>query len=367
MRWMIAAAAFAFATIPALAQEAPAAAGNGAAIPFREMIAGAVENYARPKFAALAAAAGTLQTDVSALCAEPSIAGTTVVEGAFKDTVIAYSEVEFLRMGPLNVDERVERLLFWPDTKGIALRQIQQALAAEDPTATDPATLKDKSVAMQGLFAIEYLLFGTGANDLASSAGAYRCRYAAAATALLAELTATLSTEWADTRPGSASDAMLNPKAGSPDYRTELEVINKLAATLSFASDTIRDQRLSPILSFATGTPKPRSALFWRSGMTAKALAANFTGISEFFAAAKFPEALSSANAWIGQGIDYEFRNAIAAAALVPAQMDLAVTTSEGQEGLKQMYVSTGSLDTLYESLGTALGLSTGFSTLDGD
>ena len=337
------------------------------AIPFHDIIAGVIDDYARPKFAALASSTATLRDDVAALCKAPSQPALTAAQEAFRSAVVSYSEAEFLRMGPLGVDDRQERLLFWPDSKGIALRQVQQAIAAKDPTAASPATLSSKSVAMQGLGAVEFLLFGTGSADLAGATGAYRCSYAASATSLIAGIAQALGSEWSDTRPGGASDAMLNPQPTSSDYRTELEVINKIAATLSFGNDTIRDQRLGPILSLSTGTPKPRSALFWRSGMTGKALLANFSGLFDFFRAAKFEAALDTSSRWVGRSIAFEFEGALAAAADVPLSMDEAVKTPEGMLGLRQMYVSTGSLDTLDENLAQAMGLSAGFSALDGD
>jgi len=336
-------------------------------IPFHDMIVGVIDDFARPKFAAFADRTAALRGKVAALCQAPSADALTAAQGGFRDTVLSFSAIEFVQMGPLKVDDRLERLLFWPDKKGIALRQVQQALASKDATAAAPETLRDKSVAMQGLAAVEFLLFGTGAEDLASANGSYRCNYTAAATTLIDGVAKTLSGEWADKAPGAASDAMLNPSPSSSDYRTELEVINKIAATLSLGNDTIRDQRLSPVLSLSTGTPKPRTALFWRSGMTAKALGANFTGLLDFFHAAKFGAALDPASAWVGQGIEFELKGAIEAANEVPTDTDLAVTDPEAMLGLKQMYIETGSLDTLNESLSQALGLSGGFSSLDGD
>jgi predicted lipoprotein len=356
---LLLAASFAVLATPAFA---------ASAIPFHDMIAGAIDGYARPKFAAFATTTAGLKTDVAALCATPSETALHSAQDAFKATVLAYSAVEFIRFGPLGVDNRVERLLFWPDNKGIALRQVQAAVGTKDPTATAPATLKKKSVAMQGLGAVEYLLFGTGNADLATAGGAYRCQFAAAATTLIDGVAATLSTEWANPAPGGAADAMLNPTATSVDYRTDLEVINKLAGALTFGTDAIRDQRLSPILSITTGTPKPRSALFWRSGMTAKVLGANFTGLRDFFRAAKFEPAMGTTNDWIAKGAEFEFEGAFNAAAEVPDSIEAVVADPEGMLGLKQMYVSTGSLDTLLgDSLGGALGLTTGFSALDGD
>jgi predicted lipoprotein len=337
------------------------------AIPFHDMAQGAIEDFARPKFAALADASAKLHDKVAALCTTPSESTLQSAQEAFRETVLAYSTVEFMHMGPLNVDDRIERLLFWPDTRGIGLKQVQVALAQQDATAADPATLEKKSVAMQGLAAVEYLLFGSGFEELSRS-GAYRCKFASAATTLIGKLTRTVSDEWAATVPGSASDAMLNPRPTSSDYRTDLEVANRLAAVLTVGTDTIRDQRLSPVLSFTTGVPKPRLALFWRSGMTAKALEANFAGLRDFFRAAKFEEALGRQYRWIASGAEFELQGAIDAAHAVTMPIETAVADPGGLHGLKQMYVATGSLDTLVgENLAAALGLSAGFSALDGD
>ncbi len=76
---------------------------------------------------------------------------------------------------------------------------------------------------------------------------------------------------------------------------------------------------------------------------------------------------VDAGNKWVPSGILFEFKNAIAAGDTVPESIDAAVATPAIMLGLRQMYVSTGSLDTLDDSLGQALGLTTGFSALDGD
>jgi predicted lipoprotein len=70
-----------------------------------------------------------------------------------------------IRFGPVTEENRLERILFWPDRKGIGLKQVQAAIAGEDATAADPQTLPGKSVAMQGLGALEFVLFGTGSDS----------------------------------------------------------------------------------------------------------------------------------------------------------------------------------------------------------
>jgi uncharacterized protein len=343
----------------------PAAAQS--AIPSELIIEGAIEDYIRPSFQEFAQEAKSLQINVEALCAAPSSSALTTARNQFKSAVVAFSRIEFVRLGPLGRGDRLERLLFWPDRKGIALRQVQGALAEADPTAAKAETLKDKSVAMQGFGALEFLLFGTASDDLAAASG-YRCDYAQAIATLVENLAATINAEWQDSSPDGVVRHMLSPRSTFDDYRSEREVLERLAATMIHATEMIRDQRLTPILSPATGSPKPRSALFWRSNMTAASLAANFDGIHDFFVAARYPEAMGFRNSWVANGATFEFENAARAIAAILDPIEKAVTDPVQLDALKYLSIITGSLDHLLgENLAAALDLSVGFSALDGD
>lgn len=352
------AAAFALVAAPAFADPT---------IPTNDIISGAITNYIRPGFAQFATDAGSLKAHLATLCAMPSTGALTTAQNHFKITVASYSRIEFLHLGPLTIGDRAERLLFWPDTKGIALKQVQQALAQKDPTAADPAALEKKSVAMQGLGALEFVLFGTGNETLATSEGAYRCRYGSAIGTLVAGIATTLDTEWQDKSPDGPEAHMLDPKPDADDYRTQKEVLEKLSGSLVVGTETIRDQRLTPIIGAASGAPKPRSALFWRSGLTIPSLIANFEGLKDFFNAARFPEAVKG-NLWISNGALFEFDNAITALGKVTDPMDKAVADPAQLQQLNYTANITRSLDTLLgDNLSGALGLTLGFSQLDGD
>lgn len=356
MRLMLA-TLFAVCAAPVFAQQS---------LPSRDVVSAAITEFIRPGFHQLAQTTGSMRTDIAALCATPSQAALETAREQFKAVVIAYSGIEFVQVGPLAEGGRPERLLFWPDRKGIALKQVQQALASKDATATKPETLLQKSVAMQGLGALEFLLFGTGAETLASADDPYRCAYSQAIATLLGDLTTTLDQEWAD--PDGVTQALLNPQADARDFRTETESLEKVAATLVHGTEALRDQRLKPIQGVAEGQPKPKSALFWRSNMTIPAAAANFAALSEFFEKARFPEALGPDNAPIVADIEAEFAKASSAAALVTSPMEQAVTDPKQFQAIDDMVVVTRSLDMFIgENLAQVLGLSVGFSALDGD
>src|SRR3546814_13939620 len=66
-------------------------------------------------------------------------------------------------------DLRYEHIYFWPDPRGITLRQVQGLLGQADGSMPDAAGLATQSVALQGLPALEYVLYGH-AGLLAASA-----------------------------------------------------------------------------------------------------------------------------------------------------------------------------------------------------
>ena len=138
-------------------------------------------------------------TAEQALCAAPSQQALDAARQSFGETVDAWSAIEIIRFGPVTEENRLERMLFWPDRKGTGLKQVQAALAAKDATATDAGSLASKSVAMQGLGALEFVLFGTGAGGT----GRRRARPIAApmarrSPAISTPSPASSTTAWAD-------------------------------------------------------------------------------------------------------------------------------------------------------------------------
>ena len=163
----------------------------------------ALSDVVRPGYAALAEETAALNEKVGALCRAPSPASLEAGRNAFAATVAAWSKVEILRFGPIAEKHRYERLFFWPDPKGLGDRQVREALAKRDEKVTKPDALSGKSVALQGLPALEYLLYGDGAETLAapSDDGAFRCAFALAVAANSEGIANSVAEDW---REGSA-------------------------------------------------------------------------------------------------------------------------------------------------------------------
>ena len=340
---------------------APAVANEKAT----EIIEGSISGFVRPAYAALHERADALAEAVKKLCATPSRDNLQSAQDSFRAATDAWSYAEIIRFGPITEQNRLERMLFWPDRKGIGLKQVQATLAAKDTTAADPAQLPTKSVAMQGLGALEFVLFGTGADALYQTGNLYRCQYGVAIAGNIATIAGDVDAAWAG--DGFAGQ-WAHPGPGNPLYKTGTELVTELLEVFVNGLELVRDVRVGGFLGEQAAGDKPKQAIYWRSDGTARSLAANIAGMKALFDASGLGAQLSPDTHWIAESIKFEFGNAIAAANA--ADGPIAATLADGKKRAKLSYfnVVTSSLSELFgKRLSAEFGLTAGFSSLDGD
>ncbi|MBX3577481.1 MAG: peptidase M75, Imelysin [Rhizobiaceae bacterium] len=325
----------------------------------------AIDGFIRPAYDSFRESTVALRSGVDALCAAPDGAALDAARVSFVQTVQAWSAVETIRFGPVTQENRLERILFWPDRKSVGLKQVQAALAGQDATATDPATLAGKSVAMQGLGALEFVLFGTGAEALATG-DAYRCAYGAAISANLVMMSSAIAAEWRD--PEGFARSIANPGPDNPLYRDEAEAVTELFGVFVHGLELIRDVRIGGFLGDDAGADKPKQAVFWRSDATVASIAGNLDGLQRLFDVTDFSRSLDPDTAWIPSSIDFEFHNAGNALAKLDGAIADVLADPARRETLAYARLVTSSLSDLFGvKLADGLDLSAGFSSLDGD
>ncbi len=330
------------------------------------ILQGAVEGFIRPAYRAFRDRAQGLADTMNALCEKPSNEALDAARDSFRKTVRAWGQAEIIRFGPITEENRLERILFFPDRRGLGLRQVQAALAAKDETAADVATLSAKSVAMQGLGALEYLVWGEGSEELTSADGSYRCRYARASAENVLAIARTVDTGWGD--PKGFVARLATPSPDNPAYRTSDETLGELVGAFVDALEWVRDVRIKGFLGDKPESDKPKQALFWRSGMTLGVIGANLAGLSSLWEASGLQAALPADSAWIGQSIRFEFANANKAAADLDRPLNDTLSEPKARSRLNYLSVVTTSLSDIFGNrLSPTLALSTGFSSLDGD
>ena len=317
----------------------------------------AVERIYRPAQAAFADAAETLEARVITLCTDADEGALASARGAFTNAVAAFSGTELLRAGPLLEDNRLDRLFYWPDTRRAGERQLR-ALLAESPDELGATPMPSRSVAVQGLPALERLLHGDAAAVLAG-----RCRVAEAVAANIAAVARTLDDAWSS-EDGIARE-MRSPRPDDPLFRSAEEVVRRLLTQLETGLSMLVERKTDPFLN--AEPPRLRGAPFSRSGETWTNLAGNV----ESLRALAIDTGLA-ARAELENELAFEFRVAAehtARLAELAAEDVSSDVLSEEETGVLRALVLTltSIRTTLNERLLPNLGVRTGFNAEDGD
>lgn len=330
-------------------------------------VSAAVEGFVRPAYQAFMTEGAALAASMDALCALPSEPALEKARREFRDAALAWGRAEVIRFGPAAEDNRLERVLFFPDRKGAGLRQVQAALAKEEASAADAGTLKKKSVAMQGLPALEFILWGAGAEALARPGAGFRCAYGRAVADNLAAIGAELDAAWDD--PQGVAAVWGSPGPENALFRDRQEALGELVGAVVEGLERLRDQRLKSFIGETPEKGRPKQALFWRSGLTLAMAEANLGGLADLWETSGLGQSLPTDQGWIAQAIRFEFANARRAATELAEQpVEGILADAQAREKLGYLVLVTSSLSDIFGTqLSPALGLSTGFSSLDGD
>lgn len=345
----------------------PAAAFDDAALARQ-----AYERHILPGYASFAAAAQEFTARAAGLCKAPSADALAKARAAARSAALAWGRMENIRFGPITTNQRLDRLLFYPDPHGIARRQIDRLLASHDAGDVTPQKLAGSSVAVQGFTAVDRVLYGKGSEVLAAAAPAvpFRCLYLQALAAGIAQIAADTHRDWAGDykstwlRPGGANKAYLSAKETTQalfrSYVTELEVI--------------RLQRLVPLLGRDAKTSGHAESLLAHSGLALPFILANIEGERSLLTESGFVDpALAdgdkeqSAMAILGSvvtDLSFAIRAGEAAAAAAPAPF----SDAKARDRLAPMLLSLKNAEeTGRAALGDLTGQSLGFNLLDGD
>lgn len=330
------------------------------------VVKAAAERFAIPSLRAFAGETGELYKSVDGLCAAPSPAALSKARDRFRDTAVAWAPVSILRIGPILEENRLERLLFWPDRRGVGLRQVQALLQKQDPDAATPSGLAQKSVAVQGLAALEFALFGNGSDELASDPESFRCRFAIAASSNIDGIAGELVSQWQGA--DGFAEKWIRPAADNPFYRDEKESLSALVNLFSNGLEFYDTMELGSFLGAEPDKDRPKRALFRRSDATLPTLQAGLKGFQDLYETSGLTEILPEASYWIDDSVRLGFRFSIRSIDSLSSTAQEMVSDPEQRSKLVFIRTTVVALTANFgRDMLSALGLTAGFSKLDGD
>ncbi len=318
-----------------------------------------------PAFTRLAAETKALAQTAADACRAPDAAGLARTVDGFNKVDDAWMSAQQFRLGPLSEGQRAERFAYWPEKRNIVEKQLAALLAAADPAKLTPAALAQASVAVQGLTALERLLFQTAAAEAlpAGQDSAFRCAAMSAIAANLAAIAKDALRIWEATRTDPQ-------QAAAPFAADPAEAVTQFYSNLLTELQIVADQKIAAPLAASPAEAKPKLAEHWRAGRSVRNIVLNLqaarrsmlddAGFATLLAAPRFDDLKARLAA--------AFDQALAAAAEISLPLDRAVVDAEGRKQVERLYVRLNQLrDIARQDVPPALGITLGFNELDGD
>jgi len=319
------------------------------------------------------AAAGKNTANIRLLCETPSTARLANARTSFSNLVIAWSRIEMIRFGPARSENRFERLYFWPDRRRRGRKQVMALIAK---SRTDPLAMEDlrqKSVAVQGLTALERVLYAKDSNRFAEPENTL-CPLAFAIAQSIETTLGEIVKGWSGNDGYGAT--MTKPGPQNPIYRNQNEVLQEILRAASEQIQIVSNLKIGSVISDTPAKAKPKRAPFWVSGLTLATLDANLDAVERLFSETGFEAALPDDQTWLVQSLVFEINQARKVIRelmedgrrWIDASGTALVKDARVHQRLAYSRIPlTGSVSVLTEGMPEALGLTLGFNSLDGD
>lgn len=238
-----------------------------------------------PGYESFQAAADTLRAETTALCAAPSAAQLAKTQSAFAATAARWARLQFVTLGPISEHQRAARIEYWPDKRNVVGRQLSEVLDKQDPAALEPERFATTSVGVQGLPAMERLLFEDDALQAVAKdapGAAFRCGVMAAIGDNLHNIAADVLAGWTGgDKP--FLDRIAHPDPDDEELPTARDAAGRLLNDMLTTTIAVRDRKLLTILGENLEKAKPQAAEFRRSNQSLAMLTANVEGLRDLF------------------------------------------------------------------------------------
>lgn len=323
-----------------------------------------IESWLLPRYDTLVAATTAQKAAWTNFCAKPEAAGVSALKSAFSKTADSWTAVEFVTMGPVTLSLRADRFNFFPDRRNAITRAMAEIIADPDPARLEAVRFAQSSAAVQGLPAMERLLFEDDAATALVSGpeAAHRCAYGSAIALNLANIASEIRTGWGD-RTSGALGAIVSGK-GDPALFADVGALPGMILTdLSGAYQRVTDTKILPVMGSGPADAKPLLADGWRAGRSGRVVSVMIQNADALLQ--EIGKQLPSRPQFV---VNKAATAADKAAAEFPEDLGAAAKTAAGAAKIQAAVKTFKAAQlTVYRPVASYFAISLGFNALDGD
>jgi len=295
-------------------------------------------------------------------CRDRSAQAVSRLRADYESLISAFARIELYRMGPMTEQLRQNRLFYWPDKRRVGERQLRELLSSASSATLTEAALIEKSVALQGIPALERLLYSKNATENLVDVQTSNCHVATIITQNLHSMATAMNEGWTD-ESGLVS-SMRDPTGDSRTFRNHQEVLQRLATLIVVGVDVVLDKKIQPLVGDNVSV---KNAPLWLSEQTVTMITENHHGIRSLLI-----DSGLATDTGLEDELQFEFRTVDS---ILEKLASLPSLTDEHTQLTRQTLSLTKALSavvggiqsTLNDRFVQRLGISAGFNSEDGD
>lgn len=335
--------------------------------PVDTAFANTANNLIMPWHQDFARATADLQQSLTKFCEQPlSSESLQRSRDSWRSAMLAWQTLQLINFGPVTDGNQAWRVQFWPDTHNRVGQKVEALLAAETPI--DVASLAESNVLVQGLSALEYVLFDPNRSQ-AQFENLRTCEFLVAAATNTRTVAEQLLQSWS-ADGGDFLKTFLSPGETNLAFPEQRDVLAALISALVMSVETIKNKELGDPFGGRPGAGRinPYHLELWRSGMSLQAMQAELAAADMLFLTGVQPVLAEDGHKDLARRISAAFEDSRQKLAPLPSPL---FSHLQDPTALPQFQAAWGSLNQLLpllkRELPATLKLQLGFNSSDGD
>ncbi|MFT6103370.1 MAG: putative lipoprotein [Granulosicoccus sp.] len=261
----------------------------------------AVQQYILPNYKVLLTNASLTRANIHKACTTKEQVISTidqqVIQQNFLQLYVSWATVQPIHFGPISYLKRQVRMQYWPDKHNVGSRQIKKLLSSSNDISLED--LQKKSVAVQGLPALEKILFSLTTITPKNCLIAYR----------ISENIESIAKQnyagWTE-KPAMFMNDFLAINYAIGSYSSAEEITAVMEKSISHYLQFIEQVKLSAIPANINKRTKPRRLEAWRSRISTKLIHHNINSLHTLYNLV-FAEIIRQKNSTLGTKIEARF------------------------------------------------------------
>lgn len=309
-----------------------------------------------------------LHNNIERFCQNPSNQGEfTEVRQAWVAAMLAWQTLHVINFGPVTVNNQSWRIQFWPDSHNRIGQKVEALLKQESDISA--AQLAQSNVLVQGLSALEYMLFDPQKGHIETYENPRACAFILAASENTRNVALTLDTAWRADGDNFVG-AFLSPGPNNITFPSQQEALAAIVGALVSDLEILKGRKIAEPFGGEPGggSLNPYKVEFWRSQISIEAMFAEVTAVQQLYKSSIEPLLKAKQANVLADTISQHLKRLRNQLETMPKPLFQSIRADHADEPWRQSWQELATLLGLFKrDVTQTLGIKLGFNSNDGD